>query len=162
MSLVKDSYLLKGHVDLIRGEGDTVEISRLTSNQNRSLTSLANGRRWSVTAVNWRSMHTSSRGAQDTRLVSCTSTTRERTTGNPYISFDKDAHSIDQTIKAFDGIVERIENKDFDNALHALRKYVRNCALKPYCDANVMKVEGWYKVVYIKQGGISLGNTIRT
>ena len=26
VSLVKDSYLLKGHVDLIRGENDTVEI----------------------------------------------------------------------------------------------------------------------------------------
>ena len=30
---------------------------------------------------------------------------------NPYISFDKDARLIDQTMEAFDGIVERIENK---------------------------------------------------
>ena len=33
---------------------------------------------------------------------------------NPYISFDKDARSINQTMETFDGIVERIENKDFE------------------------------------------------
>ena len=36
--------------------------------------------------------------------------------GNPYVSFDKDARSIDQTMTMFDGIVARIEDRDFEIA----------------------------------------------
>ena len=54
---------------------------------------------------------------------------------NPYISFHKDARSIDQTMATFDGIVERIENKDFEITSRP-EKLCRNCDLKAYCDAH--------------------------
>jgi len=54
--------------------------------------------------------------------------------GNPYVSFDKEAHSIDQTMEVFDGVVERIENKDFEID-SCPDRLCRNCDLKAYCDA---------------------------
>ena len=54
--------------------------------------------------------------------------------GNPYVSFDKDAHSIDRTIEVFDGVVERIENKDFEIESRP-EGLCRNCDMKAYCDA---------------------------
>ena len=132
VSLVKDAYLLKGHVDLIRGEDDTVEIIDFKSEKKPDLVSerekvdryrrqlevyahIIEGR----TGQKISKMHLYYTGEDDS---------------NPYITFDKDAHSIDQTMDAFDGIVNRIENKDFEIASRPDR-LCRNCDLQAYCDA---------------------------
>ena len=132
VSLVKDSYLLKGHVDLIRGEADTVEIVDFKSEKKPDLVSerekvdryrrqlevyahIIEGR----TGQKISKMHLYYTGEDDS---------------NPYISFDKDARSIDQTMEAFDGIVERIENRDFEITSRPDR-LCRNCDMKAYCDA---------------------------
>ncbi len=132
VSLVKDRYLLKGHVDLIRGEADTVEIVDFKSEKKPDLISerekvdryrrqlevyahIIEGR----TGQKISKMHLYYTGEDDS---------------NPYITFDKDARSIDQTIEAFDGIVERIENKDFEITSRPDR-LCRNCDMKAYCDA---------------------------
>ena len=54
--------------------------------------------------------------------------------GNPYISFDRDDRSIEQTMETFDGIVARIERKDFEIDSRPER-LCRNCDMKAYCDA---------------------------
>ena len=132
VSLVKEAYLLKGHVDLIRGEGDTLEIVDFKSEKKPDLLSerekveryrrqlevyahIIEGR----TGQRISKMHLYYTGEDDSY---------------PYISFDKDARSIDQTMEVFDGIVERIENKDFEIASRP-EKLCRNCDLKAYCDA---------------------------
>ena len=132
VSLVKDAYILKGHVDLIRGEGNTVEIVDFKSEKKPNLVRdrerlehyqrqlevyahIIEGR----TEHEVSKMHLYYTGEDDS---------------NPYISFDKDAHSIDQTMEAFDGIVERIENKDFEIASRP-DSLCRNCDMKAYCDA---------------------------
>ncbi len=132
VSLVKEAYLLKGHVDLIRGEDDTVEIVDFKSEKKPDLVSeqervdryrrqlevyahIIEGRTGQAISK----MHLYYTGEDD---------------GNPYISFDKDARSIDQTMETFDGIVARIENKDFAIAARPDR-LCRNCDMKAYCDA---------------------------
>ena len=132
VSLVKEGYLLKGHVDLIRGEDDTVEIVDFKSEKKPDLVSdrervdryrrqlevyahIIEGR----TGQKISKMHLYYTGEDD---------------GSPYISFDKDARSIDQTMKTFDGIVARIENKDFEIAARP-EGLCRNCDMKAYCDA---------------------------
>ena len=132
VSLVKDTYLLKGHVDLIRGENDTVEIVDFKSETKPDLVSerekvdryrrqlevyahIIEGR----TGHKISKMHLYYTGEDDS---------------NPYISFDKDVRSIDQTMEVFDGVVERIENKDFEIASRPDR-LCRNCDMKAYCDA---------------------------
>ena len=132
VSLVKEGYLLKGHVDLIRGEDDTVEIVDFKSEKKPDLFSdrekvhryrrqlevyahIIEGR----TGHKISKMHLYYTGEDD---------------GNPYISFDKDAHSIDRTMEVFDGVVERIENKDFEIASRPVG-LCRNCDMQAYCDA---------------------------
>ena len=132
VSLVKEAYLLKGHVDLVRGEDDTVEIIDFKSEKKPDLVSdrervdryrrqlevyahIIEGR----TGQKISRMHLYYTGEDDS---------------NPYVSFNKDAHSIDQTMEAFDGIVARIENKDFEIAARP-EGLCRNCDMKAYCDA---------------------------
>ena len=132
VSLVKDAYLLKGHVDLIRGADDTVEIVDFKSEKKPDLVSDREKvnryrRQLEVYAhiIEGRTGHKISKlhlyytGIDD---------------GNPYVSFDKDAHSIDRTIEVFDGVVERIENKDFEIESRP-EGLCRNCDMKAYCDA---------------------------
>ena len=132
VSLVKDTYLLKGHVDLIRGEEGTVEIVDFKSERKPDLVSerekvdryrrqlevyahIIEGR----TGQKISKMHLYYTGEDDS---------------NPYISFDKDARSINQTMEVFDGVIDRIENKDFEIASRPDR-LCRNCDMKAYCDA---------------------------
>ena len=132
VSLVKDTYLLKGHVDLIRGEEGTVEIVDFKSETKPDLVSerekvdryrrqlevyahIIEGR----TGHKISKMHLYYTGEDDS---------------NPYITFDKDARSIEKTMEVFDGVVERIENKDFEIASRPDR-LCRNCDMKAYCDA---------------------------
>lgn len=132
VSLVKEAYLLKGHVDLVRGEDDTVEIIDFKSEKKPDLISGRERvdryrRQLEVYAhiIEERTGHRISKmhlyytGEDDS---------------NPYVSFNKDARSIDQTMEAFDGIVTRIENKDFEIATRP-DGLCRNCDMKAYCDA---------------------------
>ena len=132
VSLVKDRYLLKGHVDLIRGEADTVEIVDFKSEKKPDIFSEREKvdryrRQLEVYAhiIEGRTGHKISK-------LHLYYTGEDN--GNPYITFDKDARSIDQTMAAFDGIVERIENRDFEITSRPDR-LCRNCDMKAYCDA---------------------------
>ena len=131
VSLVKDAYLLKGHVDLIRGEDDTMEIVDFKSEKkpdiDREREKVSRYRRQlevyahiieGRTGHKISKMHLYYTGVDD---------------GNPYISFNKDEHSIDRTMEDFDGIVERIENKDFE-IVSRPEGLCRNCDMKAYCD----------------------------
>ena len=132
VSLVKEAYLLKGHVDLVRGEDDTVEIIDFKSEKKPDFVSdrervdryrrqlevyahIIEGR----TGQKISRMHLYYTGEDDS---------------NPYVSFNKDTRSIDRTMATFDGIVERIENKDFEIATRP-DGLCRNCDMKAYCDA---------------------------
>ena len=132
VSLVKASYILKGHVDLIRGEDGTVEIVDFKSEKKPDLVSdrervdryrrqlevyahIIEGR----TGHKVSKMHLYYTGEDD---------------GNPYVSFDKDTRSIEQTMETFDGIVARIENKDFE-ITNRPERLCRNCDMQAYCDA---------------------------
>ena len=132
VSLVKDTYILKGHVDLIRGEDNTLEIIDFKSEQKPDLdrdtermdryerqlevyAHIIEGR----TGHKISKMHLYFTGSDNT---------------NPYVSFDRDAQSINQTMEAFDGIVGRIKNKDFEITTRP-DKICANCDFKAYCDA---------------------------
>ena len=132
VSLVKDSYILKGHIDLIRGEDGTVEIIDFKSEKKPDLVSDRERinhyrRQLEVYAhiIEGRTDHKISK-----MHLYCTG----EENSNPYITFDKDALSIDQTMEAFDQIVARIENKDFKIAARP-DNLCRNCDMKAYCDA---------------------------
>lgn len=132
VSIVKDTYFLKGHVDLIRGDGDTLEIVDFKSEQKPDL----NGNKERVlryrrqlevyahiieerTGHKISKMHLYYTGANNS---------------NPYVSFEKDTSSIDRTMETFDEVVDRIENKDFEIESRP-DKLCISCDMKAYCDA---------------------------
>ena len=132
VSHVEDSYILKGHIDLIRGEDNTLEIIDFKSEKKPNIEDDRERidhyrRQLEVYAhiIEGRTGHTVSK-----LHLYCTG----EENSNPYISFNKDSVSIDQTMEAFDGIVARIENKDFEIAVRP-DNLCRNCDMKEYCDA---------------------------
>ena len=132
VSFVKETYLLKGYMDLIRGEGDTVEIIDFKSEKKPDLVS-----EWERVERYRRQLEVyahiiGGRTGQTISKMHLYYTGEDNS--NPYVSFDKDTRSIEQTMETFDGIVARIENKDFEITTRPDR-LCRNCDMQAYCDA---------------------------
>jgi DNA helicase II / ATP-dependent DNA helicase PcrA len=131
VSLVKENYILKGTIDLIRGENGTVEIVDFKSEKKPDLFSdrerLERYRRQlevyahlveSRTGQKVSKLHIYYTGEND---------------GNPYVTFNKNSKSIDQTIEAFDRIVDKIERKEFTITERPTKLCVE-CDMRFYCD----------------------------
>ena len=132
VSLVKEAYLLKGYVDLIRGEDDTMEIIDFKSEKKPDL----DQERERVNRYR-RQLEVYAHiieGRTEHKITKLHLYYTGENDGNPYVSFDKDAHSIDRTIEVLDRIVARIEDRDFEIASRPDR-LCRNCGMKAYCDA---------------------------
>jgi len=54
--------------------------------------------------------------------------------GNPYLTFDKEKWSIENTIEKFDEVVSRIERKDFIITEKPSARTCRNCDMRYYCN----------------------------
>lgn len=131
ISLVKDEYILKGNVDLIRGEHGTVEVVDFKSEKKPDMEKDRDRLRQYQSQlevyahlIEQRTGHTVSRmhlyytGEQD---------------GNPYVTFSKDERAIGKTIARFDEIVGRIEDGDYRIAARPT-KLCENCDMRAYCD----------------------------
>ena len=131
ISLVKDDYILKGNVDLIRGEHGTVEVVDFKSEKKPDmekdrdrLRQYQNQLEVYAHLIEERTGHKVSRmhlyytGEQD---------------GNPYVTFSKDERAIGKTIARFDEIVGRIEDGDYRIAARPA-KLCENCDMRAYCD----------------------------
>jgi DNA helicase-2/ATP-dependent DNA helicase PcrA len=138
VSLVKDEYILSGSVDLIRGEGDTVEIvdfkseKKLDVNDPKDREKLNRYRRQLEVYAHIVEERT---GEQVSKMhLYYTSAENER----PEISFDKHQGHLEETIQTFDEVVRRIEQKDFSIAARP-DKACKECDMKSYCDAKNWK-----------------------
>jgi DNA helicase-2/ATP-dependent DNA helicase PcrA len=132
VSLIKDWYILKGHVDLIRGEADTVEIVDFKSERKPDLSSEREKVDHYRRQLEVYAHIIEGRTGQKISRMHLYYT--GETTGNPYVSFDRNPASINQTMEAFDGVVGRIEAKDFEITKRPAN-LCKNCDLKAYCDA---------------------------
>ncbi len=134
VSLVKDKYILKGTIDLVKGDGDTVEIVDFKSEKKPDLEKEQEAlyryrRQLEVYAhlveerTNYKvsKMHLYYTGEKDS---------------NPYITFEKNKSVISQTIRSFDQIVDRIESHDF-TIKQRPKKHCGNCDMRFYCDRNL-------------------------
>ena len=134
VSLVKDEYILTGKVDLIQGDGNTVELvdfkseRKLDVNDPRDRDKLNRYRRqlevYSHIVEERLGLEVSKAHLYYTGVES----------GNPFITFRSDHRSVEQTVGAFDGIVRRIEEKDFGIPERPV-KTCRECDIRHYCDA---------------------------
>jgi DNA helicase-2/ATP-dependent DNA helicase PcrA len=137
VSLVKENYILKGTIDLIKGENGTVELVDFKSGDKPDVNAtdaITKGtldryrRQLEVYAhlVEERTGHTVSKMHLHYP---------KEENGNPNITFNKNESTISKTIESFDKIVENIEKKNFDNS-HITRntKQCGDCDMRYYCN----------------------------
>lgn len=130
VSLVKPEYILKGTVDLIRGDGNTVEIVDFKSEKRPDLTEQSEDferykRQLEVyahlveekTGKNVSRMHLYYTGEEG---------------ANPTVTFEKSQYSIDKTISEFDKVVAKIQNHEFSTEAKN-KKSCLNCDMRYYC-----------------------------
>lgn len=131
ISLVKPSYILKGSVDLIRGEQDTVEIIDFKSEKKPDLEKDRHKLRQYQSQLEVYAHLVEQRTGQKVSRMHLYYTGEDG--GNPYVSFTKDHHAIDKTIARFDALVARIEQQDY--AIPARpAKLCTDCDMRAYCD----------------------------
>lgn len=131
ISLVKDDYILSGSVDLIRGEGDTVELIDFKAEKKpdmvRDRERLQQYRKQLEVYAHLVEERTGHRVSR-THLYY----TGEES-GNPFVSWDKDIKAIDRTMADFDRIVGRIEARDYRMKSRPGKK-CEDCDMRSYCD----------------------------
>lgn len=131
ISLVKDQYILKGSVDLIRGEHDTVEIIDFKSEKKPDMEKDRDRLRQYQSQLEVYAHLVEERTGQKVSRMHLYYTGEDG--GNPYVSFTKDDRAIGKTIARFDDIVARIEQQDYGIAARPA-KLCQNCDMRAYCD----------------------------
>jgi DNA helicase-2/ATP-dependent DNA helicase PcrA len=139
ISLVKDSYVLTGSVDLIKGEGDTVEIvdfkSERKPNMEKDRDRIKHHQRQLEVYAHLVEQNT---GHKVSRMHLYFT---GETNGLPTISFSKNTSAIEHTIEDFDRIVGKIESKDYSLKARPDKTCV-DCSARAYCDRKNWKFCG--------------------
>lgn len=138
VSLVKDEYILAGSIDLIQGEGNTVEIVDFKSEKKLDVNNLKDREKLDRyrRQLEVYSHIVEERTGHIVSKMHLYYTSEE--SGNPYITFPKNAQLIDRTISTFDQVVHRIELKDFQIPERPT-KLCKGCDMRFYCDAKNWK-----------------------
>lgn len=131
ISLVKDQYILKGHVDLVRGENETVEIVDFKSEKKPDMEKDRERLRQYQHQLEVYAHLVEERTGQKVSRMHLYYTGEDG--GNPYVSFSKDDRAIGKTIARFDEIVARIERQDYGLPARPA-KLCQNCDMRAYCD----------------------------
>ncbi|MBA5623202.1 ATP-dependent helicase [Pseudomonas aeruginosa] len=131
ISLVKDQYILKGSVDLIRGEQGTVEIIDFKSEKKPDMEKDRERLRQYQSQLEVYAHLVEERTGQKVSRMHLYYTGEDG--GNPYVSFHKDDRAIGKTIARFDDIVARIERQDYGIATRPA-KLCLSCDMRAYCD----------------------------
>lgn len=131
ISLIKEQYILKGSVDLIRGEHDTVEIVDFKSEKKPDMEKDRDRLRQYQHQLEVYAHLVEERTGQKVSRMHLYYTGEDG--GNPYVSFTKDDRAIGKTIARFDDIVARIERQDYGIAARPA-KLCQSCDMRAYCD----------------------------
>ncbi|QEL66526.1 ATP-dependent DNA helicase [Oryzomicrobium terrae] len=131
ISLIKQQYILKGSVDLIRGENDTVEIIDFKSEKKPDMEKDRDRLRQYQHQLEVYAHLVEERTGQKVSRMHLYYTGEDG--GNPYVSFTKDDRAIGKTIARFDDIVARIERQDYQIAARPA-KLCQSCDMRAYCD----------------------------
>ncbi|OSY16406.1 hypothetical protein BTJ48_00216 [Bacillus mycoides] len=138
VSLVKDQYILNGTIDLVKGEGNTVEIIDFKSEKKPDL-------RWEREKIEhykkqlevYAHLVENRMGLQVSKMHLYY--TGEQS-GNSYVTFIKQNEVIDKTILSFDSIVEKIEARNF-TIKNRPEKHCGNCDMRFYCNKKDLEGE---------------------
>ena len=133
VSLVKDDYILTGTVDLIRGEGNTVEIVDFKSDAKPDVNDPEDRirlERYRRQLEVYGHIVAERYGHEVSRLHLFYT---GENVGNPYISWPNDLMRLDATVSGIDSVVRMIEGKEFEVAERPER-LCKNCDMQWHCD----------------------------
>ncbi|QND83289.1 ATP-dependent DNA helicase UvrD/PcrA [Chromobacterium vaccinii] len=131
ISLIKEQFILKGSVDLIRGEHGTVEIIDFKSEKKPDMEKDRDRLRQYQHQLEVYAYLVEGRTGQKVSRMHLYYTGEDG--GNPYVSFTKDDRAIGKTIARFEDIVARIERQDYGITTRP-SKLCQNCDMRAYCD----------------------------
>ena len=130
VSLVKPEYILKGTVDLIRGDGNTVEIVDFKSEKRPDLTERSEDFERYKRQLEVYAHLVEEKTGKNVSRMHLYYTGEER--ANPTVTFEKSQYSIDKTISEFDKVVAKIQNHEFSTEAKN-KKSCLNCDMRYYC-----------------------------
>ncbi|NLR68540.1 ATP-dependent helicase [Chitinophaga varians] len=137
VSLVKDNYILRGTIDLIRGEDDTVELIDFKSGDKPDVNSSDTKDR-QLMARYQRQLEVYAHLVEERtgqKVSKMHLYFPKEDEGSPYISFLYNPERITNTIRAFDEVVNKIENKNFDmDTVVKSEKQCGNCDMRYHCN----------------------------
>jgi len=136
VSLVKDDYILKGTIDLVKGAGGTVELVDFKSGDKPDVnTSDANKRK--ILDQYRRQLEVYAYLVENRNGLKVSKMHLyypKEENGNPRITFPYDPRNVENTIKSFEDVVKRIERHDFSNVeKYCDEKRCSDCDMRFYC-----------------------------
>ncbi len=130
VSYVKPEYILQGTVDLIRGDGDSVEIVDFKSEKKPDMEAESESFERYRRQLEVYAYLIEERLGKKVSRMHLYYTGEDK--GEPTVTFEKSKESIDSTIKAFDNVVEKIQKHDFSTEAKN-KKTCLNCDMRYYC-----------------------------
>lgn len=130
ISLVKDKYILKGTVDLIRGEDGTVEIIDFKSERKPNFDGDKERLRHYQKQLEVYAHLVEEKENQKVSKMHIYYT--GETEDSPYVTFEKSTSSVNEAIKAFDETVESIEKRHY-HVKKRPKQHCPNCDMRYYC-----------------------------
>ncbi|MBN2533681.1 MAG: PD-(D/E)XK nuclease family protein [Spirochaetales bacterium] len=138
VSLVKDEYILRGKVDLVRGNDDSVEIvdfktgKKLDVNNPEDRTALEKYRRQLEIYAHL------IKTRYDIEISALHLYYTSEMEGIPTITFEYREPSVEKSIAAFGRVVDLIEQKNYDmNRIKKTKKLCENCDMQFYCNQRI-------------------------
>ena len=130
VSFVKEDYILKGKVDLITGENDSIEIIDFKSEKKPDLE--AEHQRLSQYQRQLEVYAHIIEGRYGLPVTKMHLYYTSEEDGNPFVTFDREGSKIDDTIDEINNVVARIEKKDFTIEERPLQS-CKNCDMRFHC-----------------------------
>jgi DNA helicase II / ATP-dependent DNA helicase PcrA len=131
ISLVKENYILKGTVDLIRGENETVEIIDFKSEKKPNFAIDKERLKHYQNQLEVYAHLVEEKEQQKVSKMHIYYT--GETENSPYVTFEKSALAVRETIEAFDSTVESIEKRQY-SVKKRPKQHCPNCDMRFYCD----------------------------
>ena len=130
VSLVKPDYIIEGKIDLIKGEGDTVEIVDFKSERKPDMENMRERLEHYRRQLHVYAHLVEERTGKKVSKMNLYYTGEENSV--PVISFPYTKTAIDGTIAVFDETVHKIIRKDFHECANDM-KICKNCDFRYYC-----------------------------
>ncbi len=136
LSLLKDDYILEGRVDLIRGQGDTLEIIDFKTDRKPDVNSEKDREklnRYKRQLEIYAHLVEKKYGRPVGKMHLFYTGTEE---GSPFVSYGFDETAIGGTIAEISSVVEKIERKNFTRSGKCAPAQCAECDFKFYCGKN--------------------------